>query len=52
MGVVKGVEDVTTLPQWNSPEERRRARRAVAERAETPAECRDLLDMLGLLEEP
>ncbi len=48
---MKGVEDVTTLPQTNTAQERDCARRAVAERVETPDECRELLDMLGLLEE-
>ncbi len=47
-----GLEDVTFLVPDATEQTRQRARRAVAERAETPDECRELLDMLGLLEEP
>ncbi len=45
------LQDVTFLVQEPTEQTRQRARLAVAERAETPAECRELLDMLGLLED-
>ncbi len=47
-----GLEDNTFLVPESTEQTRQRARRAVAERAANPAECRELLDMLGLLEEP
>ncbi len=47
-----GLEDATFLVPDVTAQTRQRARRAVAERAENPDECRELLDMLGLLEEP
>ncbi len=46
-----GLEDASFLVSDVREQARRRARRAVAERAQTTAECRELLDMLGLLEE-
>ncbi len=46
------LQDVTFLVPDATEQARQLARRAVAERAETPDECRELLDMLGLLEEP
>ncbi len=46
-----GLEDNTFLVPEPTAQTRQRARRAVAERAESPDECRELLDMLGLLEE-
>ncbi len=46
------LEDVTFLVPDVTEQTRQRARRAVAERAESPDECRELLDMLGLLEMP
>ncbi len=46
------LQDVTFLVPEPTAQTRQRARRAVAERAESPDECRELLDMLGLLEEP
>ncbi len=45
------LQDATFLVPDATEQTRQRARRAVAERAETPDECRELLDMLGLLEE-
>ncbi len=47
-----GLEDATFLVPDVTEKTRQRARRAVAERAGNPDECRELLDMLGLLEEP
>ncbi len=46
------LQDVTFLAPESTDQTRQRARRAVAERAEAPDECRELLDMLGLLETP
>ncbi len=46
------LQDVTFLVPEPTEQTRQRARRAVAERVQTADECRDLLDMLGLLEEP
>ncbi len=46
------LQDATFLVPEPTEQTRQRARRAIAERAETPDECRELLDMLGLLEEP
>ncbi len=45
-----GLEDATFLVPESTEQTRQRARRAVAERAKTRDECRELLDMLGLLE--
>ncbi len=45
-----GLEDATFLVPEAAEQTRQRARRAIAERAATPDECRELLDMLGLLE--
>ncbi len=46
------LQDVTFLVPDATEQTRQRARRAVARYAQTPDECRELLDMLGLLEEP
>ncbi len=46
------LQHVTFLVPDATEQTRQHARRAVAERAASPDECRELLDMLGLLEEP
>ncbi len=46
------LEDASFLVTEHTKQTRQRARLAVARFAQTPDECRELLDMLGLLEEP
>ncbi len=46
------LQDVTFLVPEPTEQTRQHARRAVAGYAKNPDECRELLDMLGLLEEP